>query len=222
MLNDNLSLLSPSSSSSFLPWLPQVKPLLMVARQEETFKAKEEELRAAVEKVKELEGKIKDQEEKMATLSQEKNDLALALAAVSSHLQTMNNETIKSLLKAFLSIHLLSHLSSFWVLSSQPCHVGSPVFKNCTYWKYFSWKTFPLPFHKGTFHTHIFTLDPLVSPQEQDTLGDAEERCTQLMHQKVQLEESVQVIWHTQTIICVFMLFFIINITVEPQGIYDA
>ncbi|XP_035510913.1 myosin-16-like [Morone saxatilis] len=86
----------------------KVKPLLMVARQEETFKAKEEELRAAVEKVKELEGKIKDLEGKTVTLSQEKNDLALALAA------------------------------------------------------------------------------------EQDTLGDAEERCTQLMHQKVQLEESVQ------------------------------
>ncbi|XP_056258088.1 myosin-16-like [Seriola aureovittata] len=86
----------------------KVKPLLMVARQEETFKAKEEELRVAVEKVKELEGKIKDLEGKMFTLSQEKNDLVLALAA------------------------------------------------------------------------------------EQDTLGDAEERCTQLMHQKVQLEESVQ------------------------------
>ncbi|XP_040918611.1 myosin-16-like [Toxotes jaculatrix] len=86
----------------------KVKPLLMVARQEEIFKAKEEELREAVEKVKELEGKIKYLEGKMVTLSQEKNDLALALAA------------------------------------------------------------------------------------EQDTLGDAEERCTQLMHQKVHLEESVQ------------------------------
>ncbi|XP_026207272.1 myosin-16-like [Anabas testudineus] len=59
----------------------KVKPLLMVARQEEIFKAKEEELREAVEKVKELKGKIKDLEEKMVTLSQEKNDLALALAA---------------------------------------------------------------------------------------------------------------------------------------------
>ncbi|XP_039679879.1 myosin-16-like [Perca fluviatilis] len=86
----------------------KVKPLLMVARQEETYKAKEEELRVAVERVKELEGKIKDVEGKMVTLSQEKNDLALALAA------------------------------------------------------------------------------------EQDTLGDAEERCTQLMHQKVQMEESLQ------------------------------
>ncbi|KAF0032452.1 hypothetical protein F2P81_014742 [Scophthalmus maximus] len=85
-----------------------VKPLLMVARQEDTFKAKEEELREAVERVKGLEGKLKDLEGKMATLSQEKNDLALALAA------------------------------------------------------------------------------------EQDTLGDAEERCSQLMHQKVRLEESVQ------------------------------
>ncbi|XP_035852694.1 myosin-16-like [Sander lucioperca] len=86
----------------------KVKPLLMVARQEETYKAKEEELRVAVERVKELEGKIKDLEGKMVTLSQEKNDLTLALAA------------------------------------------------------------------------------------EQDTLGDAEERCTQLMHQKVQMEESLQ------------------------------
>ncbi|XP_051797509.1 myosin-16-like [Acanthochromis polyacanthus] len=86
----------------------KVKPLLMVARQEETFKAKEEELRAAVDKIKQLEGKIKDLDGKMVTLSQEKNDLALVLAA------------------------------------------------------------------------------------EQDTLGDAEERCTQLMRQKAQLEESVQ------------------------------
>uniref|UniRef100_A0A3P8V2F2 Myosin-16-like n=1 Tax=Cynoglossus semilaevis TaxID=244447 RepID=A0A3P8V2F2_CYNSE len=84
----------------------KVKPLLMVARQEEIYKAKEEELRVALEKAKELEGKIKDLEGKMFTLSQEKSDLSLALAA------------------------------------------------------------------------------------EQDTLGDAEERCTQLMHQKVQLEES--------------------------------
>uniref|UniRef100_A0A3B4AC58 Myosin motor domain-containing protein n=1 Tax=Periophthalmus magnuspinnatus TaxID=409849 RepID=A0A3B4AC58_9GOBI len=59
----------------------KVKPLLMVARQEEIFKAKEEELRVAVEKVKELETKIKTLDEKMVTLSQEKNDLALALAA---------------------------------------------------------------------------------------------------------------------------------------------
>ncbi|KAG7471466.1 myosin-16-like [Solea senegalensis] len=59
----------------------KVKPLLMVARQEEIFKAKEEELRESVEKVKGLEGKIKDLEGKMVTLSQEKNDLTLALAA---------------------------------------------------------------------------------------------------------------------------------------------
>ncbi|XP_034749644.1 myosin-16-like [Etheostoma cragini] len=59
----------------------KVKPLLMVARQEETYKAKEEELRVAVERVKELEGKIKDLEGRMVSLSQEKNDLALALAA---------------------------------------------------------------------------------------------------------------------------------------------
>lgn len=62
----------------------------MVARQEETFKAKEDELRMAVEKVKELEGKIKDLEGKMFTLSQEKNDLALALAAVSAHPHTIH------------------------------------------------------------------------------------------------------------------------------------
>ena len=37
--------------------------------------------------------------------------------------------------------------------------------------------------------------------QEQDTLGDAEDRCTQLMHQKVQMEESVQVI-------CVFISWY--------------
>lgn len=44
-----------------------------------------------------------------------------------------------------------------------------------------------------TMYTHFDSSFP---PQEQDTLGDAEERCTQLMHQKVQLEESVQVIYH--------------------------
>ena len=43
-------------------------------------------------------------------------------------------------------------------------------------------------------NTRICTLDLLVFPQEQDTLSDAEERATQLMHQKVQLEESLQVI----------------------------
>lgn len=43
-------------------------------------------------------------------------------------------------------------------------------------------------------YIHVYSLNLLVSPQEQDTLGDAEERCTQLMHKKVQLEESVQVI----------------------------
>lgn len=50
---------------------------------------------------------------------------------------------------------------------------------------------------KYTLHTNIYTLNPLVLPQEQDTLDDAEERCTQLMHQKVHLEESVQVIRYT-------------------------
>lgn len=61
----------------------------MVARQEEIFKVKEDELRMTVEKVKELEGKIKDLDEKMVTLSQEKNDLALALAAVSAQPHTV-------------------------------------------------------------------------------------------------------------------------------------
>lgn len=83
MSNDTLSPSLSPPSSYFLLRLLQVKPLLMVARQEEIFKAKEEELRAAVEKVKELEGKIKILEGKMATLSQEKKDLSLALAAVS-------------------------------------------------------------------------------------------------------------------------------------------
>ena len=61
----------------------------MVARQEEIFKAKEEELRVAGEKLKEMEGKIKDLEGKMVTLSQEKNDLSLALAAVRANLCTV-------------------------------------------------------------------------------------------------------------------------------------
>lgn len=47
------------------------------------MKAKEEELRAAMEKTSEMVERLKELEEKMATLSQEKNDLALALAAVS-------------------------------------------------------------------------------------------------------------------------------------------
>lgn len=50
--------------------------------------------------------------------------------------------------------------------------------------------------YEHTTDSHINTFDTLLdSLQEQDTLGDAEERCTQLMHQKVQLEESVQVIY---------------------------
>uniref|UniRef100_A0AAV2KIQ1 Myosin heavy chain n=1 Tax=Knipowitschia caucasica TaxID=637954 RepID=A0AAV2KIQ1_KNICA len=59
----------------------RVKPLLMVARQEDIFKAKEEELRVALEKVKVMEAKIKDLDEKTVTLSQEKSDLTLALSA---------------------------------------------------------------------------------------------------------------------------------------------
>uniref|UniRef100_W5MAQ5 Myosin-16 n=1 Tax=Lepisosteus oculatus TaxID=7918 RepID=W5MAQ5_LEPOC len=59
----------------------KVKPLLNVARQEDEMKAKEEELRSAMEKTQEMVNRIKELEEKLATLSQEKNDLALALAA---------------------------------------------------------------------------------------------------------------------------------------------
>ncbi|KAJ8344918.1 hypothetical protein SKAU_G00291110 [Synaphobranchus kaupii] len=59
----------------------RVKPLLNVARQEEEMKVKEEELRNALEKTQEMMDKIKEMEEKLATLSKEKNDLALALAA---------------------------------------------------------------------------------------------------------------------------------------------
>lgn len=46
------------------------------------MKAKEEELRNATAKTQELLDKIKDLEEKMATLSQEKNDLTIQLQAV--------------------------------------------------------------------------------------------------------------------------------------------
>ncbi|XP_042561458.1 myosin-16-like [Clupea harengus] len=59
----------------------KVKPLLQVARQEDTMKAKEEELRVALEKITEMAERLKELEGKMATLSQEKNDLALTLAA---------------------------------------------------------------------------------------------------------------------------------------------
>ncbi|KAI1884621.1 hypothetical protein AGOR_G00228270 [Albula goreensis] len=59
----------------------KVKPLLHVARQEDEMKAKEEELRNALEKTQEMIDKIKELEEKLITLSKEKSDLALALAA---------------------------------------------------------------------------------------------------------------------------------------------
>lgn len=58
--------------------------MLHVARQEEELKAKEEELRLALEKTAEMVEKIKEMDEKLVTLSKEKSDLALALAAVSS------------------------------------------------------------------------------------------------------------------------------------------
>lgn len=47
------------------------------------MKAKEEELRNAMSKTQELINKVKELEEKMATLSQEKNDLTIQLQAVS-------------------------------------------------------------------------------------------------------------------------------------------
>ncbi|KAL7829724.1 hypothetical protein AOLI_G00306090 [Acnodon oligacanthus] len=59
----------------------KVKPLLHVARQEDELKAKEEELRVALEKTAEMTEKIKELDEKLVTLSKEKSDLALALAA---------------------------------------------------------------------------------------------------------------------------------------------
>lgn len=46
------------------------------------MKAKEEELRNAMSKTQELLNKVKDMEEKVATLSQEKNDLKIQLQAV--------------------------------------------------------------------------------------------------------------------------------------------
>ncbi|XP_012494347.1 PREDICTED: LOW QUALITY PROTEIN: myosin-7-like [Propithecus coquereli] len=60
----------------------KVKPLLNVARQEEEMKAKEEELRSAMAKTQELLNKVKELEEKMATFSQEKNDLTIQLQAI--------------------------------------------------------------------------------------------------------------------------------------------
>uniref|UniRef100_A0A8C4TC04 Myosin-16 n=1 Tax=Erpetoichthys calabaricus TaxID=27687 RepID=A0A8C4TC04_ERPCA len=59
----------------------KVKPLLNVARQEDEMKAKEEELRNAMEKTQDLVNRLKELEEKVATLSQEKNDLSLLLVA---------------------------------------------------------------------------------------------------------------------------------------------
>lgn len=60
-----------------------MKPLLNVARQEEEMKAKEEELRDAMSKTQAMVDRIKELEEKLATLSQEKNDLTIQLQAVS-------------------------------------------------------------------------------------------------------------------------------------------
>ncbi|KAG9349801.1 hypothetical protein JZ751_026154 [Albula glossodonta] len=59
----------------------KVKPLLNVARQEDEMKAKEEELRAQAEKAQEMINRVKELEEKLAAVSQERNDLALALTA---------------------------------------------------------------------------------------------------------------------------------------------
>lgn len=74
----------------FVNCTPQVKPLLNVARQEDEMKAKEEELRQQAEKAHEMINKVKELEEKLAAVSQERNDLALALTAVSL-LDVVNN-----------------------------------------------------------------------------------------------------------------------------------
>uniref|UniRef100_A0A8C6Y7E2 Myosin heavy chain 16 n=1 Tax=Naja naja TaxID=35670 RepID=A0A8C6Y7E2_NAJNA len=64
----------------------KVKPLLNVARQEEEMKEKEEELRNAMSKTQELIARVKELEEKLATLSQEKNDLTIQLQAEQENL----------------------------------------------------------------------------------------------------------------------------------------
>ncbi|ETE60061.1 Myosin-7 [Ophiophagus hannah] len=64
----------------------KVKPLLNVARQEEEMKEKEEELRNAMSKTQELMARVKELEEKLATLSQEKNDLTIQLQAEQENL----------------------------------------------------------------------------------------------------------------------------------------
>lgn len=73
--------------------------MLHVARQEEELKAKEEELRVALEKTAEMVERIKEMDEKLATLSKEKSDLALVLAAVSEGKGGQNNWFFPSIKK---------------------------------------------------------------------------------------------------------------------------
>lgn len=74
-------------------------------------------------------------------------------------------------------------------------------------------------FHNILF-APVYTHYVLVFPQEQDTLGDAEERCTQLMHQKVQLEESLQVMCWIHSIS--YMYSPLLYSAVENHlGLYD-
>lgn len=106
----------------------QVKPLLMVRCQEETFKAKEE-LRVAVEKVKGLQSKIKNLERKLVTLSQEKNDLALSLTAVSRSL-CLHTALLSRCFCAFM-LHLqsckLNSCSILEILFLQSSTVKQPI-----------------------------------------------------------------------------------------------
>ncbi|XP_013918631.1 PREDICTED: putative uncharacterized protein MYH16, partial [Thamnophis sirtalis] len=80
-----------------------VKPLLNVARQEEEMKAKEEELRNAMSKTQELVDRIKELEEKLATLSQEKNDLTIQLQAEQENL-TDAEERLTQMMKAKMDL----------------------------------------------------------------------------------------------------------------------
>ncbi|XP_032086660.1 myosin-16 [Thamnophis elegans] len=81
----------------------KVKPLLNVARQEEEMKAKEEELRNAMSKTQEMVDRIKELEEKLATLSQEKNDLTIQLQAEQENL-TDAEERLTQMMKAKMDL----------------------------------------------------------------------------------------------------------------------
>uniref|UniRef100_A0A803SKP6 Myosin heavy chain 16 n=1 Tax=Anolis carolinensis TaxID=28377 RepID=A0A803SKP6_ANOCA len=81
----------------------KVKPLLNVARQEDEMKAKEEELRNAMSKTQELVDRLKELEEKMATLSQEKNDLTIQLQAEQENLSDAE-ERLTQMMKAKMDL----------------------------------------------------------------------------------------------------------------------